>query len=329
MYERFFGFRERPFSLTPDPRFVVLTDVHREAITNIEYGIAGRHGITLLIGQAGSGKTTVIRYAIERQPPTVHSVHLCNPTLTRTEFVEMLAAKFGLSAQAATSKTALLLELETVLRARHDANESSVLIVDEAQSLPIDLLEEIRLLANIETNDTKLLSVVLAGQPELAERLEDPSIRQLKQRIALRCELRGLTFTETSNYLVSRIRAAGGVAGEAFSLEAVMRIHEVSGGVPRTINVLADNALLNGLAANQRPVTRRIVDDVCRDFLLKPSEPVAPSAVHAAPAVPPSPIVPSTPVSTNKSPAPEPDHPMFAGLESPRRFSLSFWKGGR
>jgi len=329
MYERFYGLRERPFSLTPDPRYVVLTDAHREAITNIEYGIAGRHGITLLIGQAGSGKTTVIRYAIERQPPTVHCVHLRNPALTRTEFIEMLAATFDLSARASTSKTALLLELEAVLRARHEANESSVLIVDEAQSLPIDLLEEIRLLANIETNDTKLLSVVLAGQPELAERLEDPSLRQLKQRVALRCELRALTYAETSNYLASRIHSAGGVPGQAFSLEAVMRIHDVSGGVPRTINVLADNALLNGLAANQRPVTRRIVEEVCRDFLLKPSEPVALPAVQHAAAEPLSSVAHSTPASTSGAQAHEPDQPMFASMNTPRRFSLSFWKGGR
>jgi general secretion pathway protein A len=322
MYERFYGFRERPFTLTPDPRFVVLTDAHREAITNIEYGIAGRHGITLLIGEAGSGKTTVIRYAIERQPRTVHCVHLSNPALTRAEFIEMLAAKFQLTRQAYTSKTALLLELEGVLRQRHDANETTVLVVDEAQSLPIELLEEIRLLANIETDNEKLLSVVLAGQPELAARLNDPTIPQLKQRIALRCELRALTLRETSSYLVSRIRAAGGLAGHVFSREAAVLIHEASAGVPRKINVICDNALLTGFALNQRPVTRQVVQEVCRDFDL--------ALAGTAPTLPDMSSLP--PLATIESPdgntAAASQPTMFANLSKPGRFSF-FSRRGR
>jgi general secretion pathway protein A len=140
MYEQFFGFRERPFDLTPNPRYLVLTDSHREAISNLEYAIASRKGLTLLIGEAGSGKTTVIRTAIERQPAKVHCVHLHNPTLSRYEFVEMLAAQFGLSAEATRSKSAMLLELEALLKRRHADDETTVLIIDEAQSLPLDLL---------------------------------------------------------------------------------------------------------------------------------------------------------------------------------------------
>src|SRR5262245_8764152 len=147
MYEQFFGFRERPFELTADPRYLVLTEPHREALSNIEYGIASRKGITLIVGDAGSGKTTVIQAAIERWTTAVHCVHLNNPALTRREFVEMLAARFNLSERARNSKAVLLLELETLLRQRREANETTVLIVDEAQSLPIGLLEEIRLLA--------------------------------------------------------------------------------------------------------------------------------------------------------------------------------------
>src|ERR1051325_8777677 len=166
MYEEFFGLRERPFDLSPNPRYVVLTDPHREALSNLEYGIASRKGITLLIGEAGSGKTTMIRAAVEKQPGRVHSVHLQNPTLTRNEFVETLAAHFELSSRASTSKAVLLRELENLLRQRRERGETSVLIIDEGQSLPFDLLEEIRLLVNIETNDEKLLSVIMAGQPE-------------------------------------------------------------------------------------------------------------------------------------------------------------------
>ena len=266
MYRRFYGLRERPFDLTPNPRYLVLTSGHREALSLFEYGIASRKGMTLLIGEAGTGKTTVIRTALERQPARAHCVHMQNPVLSRTEFVEMLAAKFGLSEAAKTSKTALLLELERLLIERHQRGESTVLVVDEAQSLPLDLLEEVRLLANIEAADGKLLSVVLAGQPELAARLNEPELRQLKQRIALRCELQPLTREETLAYVAGRIRSAGGVAAQLFTREAVLLMHERSSGIPRTISVIADNALVTGYALGQRPVTAATVAEACSDL---------------------------------------------------------------
>ena len=269
MYEQFFGFRERPFDLTPNPRFVVMTAVHREALSNLEYAIASRKGITMLLGEAGTGKTTVIRTAIERQPTRVWCVHVPNPALTRHEFVELLATKFELSDQARASKATFLRELEALLLQRCAVGDTTVLIIDEAQSLPHDLLEEIRLLANIETNEEKLLSVIIAGQPELSERLNDASLRQLKQRVALRCELGVLSLAATAAYLAGRIRAAGGVGAQVFTREAVTLIHERSKGIPRTINVLADNALLNAFAVGERPVTRHTVLDVCRDFDLQ------------------------------------------------------------
>lgn len=269
MYESFFGFDERPFDLTPNPRYLVLTDAHREALSNLEYAIASKKGVTLLVGEAGTGKTTIIRAALERQPERVHCVHLQNPALNRTEFVEMLATRFELSPRAAGSKTALLLELEALLAARRASGASSVLIVDEAQSLPLELLEEIRLLANIETNDEKLLPVILAGQPELADRLNERSLRQLKQRVALRCALRALTLRESCAYIAGRIRAAGGVGAQTFTREAVMLMHERANGLPRTLNVIADNALLTGFAAEQRPVNTNLILEVCRDLDLQ------------------------------------------------------------
>jgi general secretion pathway protein A len=286
MYEQFFGFRERPFDLTPNPRLLVLTDHHREALSNLRYAITSRKGMTLLLGEAGSGKTTIIRAAIDSQSANVHCVHLHNPALTRTEFVEMLARKFSLSDHARTSKTALLLEMESLLRKRDDSGESTVLIVDEAQSLSNDLLEEIRLLANIETDERKLVSVIIAGQPELGARLNGPDLRQFKQRIALRCELRALTLNETVDYLAGRIQAAGGVGRQVFTREAVMLIFERSKGIPRTISVLADNALLTGFAMGHRPVTSQIVLDVCNDFDIAGSiEPVEAAATPQVPAV--------------------------------------------
>jgi general secretion pathway protein A len=292
MYESFYGFRERPFDLTPNPRFLEMTDVHREALSNLEYGIASRTGITLLVGDAGTGKTTLIRTALERQPERVHCVHLQNPALTRAEFVEMLAWRFELSDRARDSKTVLLLELEEVLKRRSEAGESTVLLIDEAQSLPRDILEEIRLLANIETNERKLLSVIMAGQPEVTSLLNDESLRQLKQRVALRCELRPLTLQETAGYIAGRIRSAGGVGAQVFTREAVTLIHERSRGIPRTISVICDNALLTGFAVGQRPVNSSTIREVCRDFDLGGRE--------AAPPEPPAEAVPS-PAATSGS----------------------------
>jgi general secretion pathway protein A len=277
MYERFYGLRERPFDLTPDPRYLVDTEVHREALSNLEYAIGSKKGITLLLGEAGTGKTTVINAAIAKQSARVHCVHLHNPALTRVEFVEMLAALFGLSERAHTSKTRLLIELEELLRARSAADETTVLIVDEAQSLSHELLEEIRLITNIETKADKLMSLIIAGQPEVATRLSDHAMRQLKQRIALRCELRPLNLDESVRYIAGRIVAAGGVPAHLFSREAVILMHERARGIPRTMNVLADNALVGGLAAQEHPVRTQIVRDVCRDFDIGREQMMAPA----------------------------------------------------
>ena len=272
MYEQFFGFRERPFDLNPNPRFLVLTESHREVLSNLEYAISSRKGITLVTGEAGSGKTTLIRTVLQKQPEQIHSVHLTNPTLSRGEFVQMLASKFGLSNQAAGSKAVLLTDLEALFRARRARGEGTVLIVDEAQSLPLELIEEIRLLANIEADDERLLSVVLVGQPTLADRLEQPELRQLKQRVALRCQLQSLTARETSDYLRGRIDVAGGVAAHVFTREAANAIHAAAAGLPRMINVLADNSLLGGFAEGIKPVPSRIVREVTRDFGLTLSD---------------------------------------------------------
>jgi general secretion pathway protein A len=284
MYEQFFGLKERPFDLTPNPRFLYLTGRHREALSNLRYGISGRKGVTLLVGEAGTGKTTLIRATLEeQQEQRVHIVTVSNPTLTRAEFFEFLAARFGLSQNAANSKTRFLFELDRLLTERHQRKEVTALIIDESQSLPDELLEEVRLLANHETSTEKLLPVVLAGQPELADRLNRPELRHLKQRIALRCVLTPLSLRETAAYIGTRLRIAGGEIAQVFTREAVAAIHECSGGVPRSISVICDNALLNGFAADQRPVGRDLVLDVAGDFDLRPgTAPVIPQAPRAA-----------------------------------------------
>jgi len=277
VYETFYGLTARPFDLTPDPRFLVVTEVHQEALSNLEYAIASRKGITLLVGEAGTGKTTVIRAAIEKQSERIHCVHLHNPALTRAEFVEMLAAQFSLSERARTSKSDLLLELEGLLKARRAAGETTVLVVDEAQSLPSELLDEIRLLSNIETADEKLVCLIVAGQPEIAQRINGPAFRQFKQRIALRCQLRPLNLNESVGYIAGRIRSAGGVPAQVFTREAVVLVYEHSRGIPRVMNVLADNALVGGFAAQERPVRMQLVRDVCMDFDIAAPESIAPS----------------------------------------------------
>jgi type II secretory pathway predicted ATPase ExeA len=266
VYEDFFELRERPFSLTPDPRFLCMTPHHREALSNLTYGIASAQAITLLTGEAGTGKTTLLRTALANIGEDTECVVVSNPTLTRAEFVQFLANKFGLSAGAASSKATWLVELEQLLQQRHARGITTALLLDEAQSLSDQLLEEVRLLSNIETDTDKLLPIVLIGQPDLANRINHPSLRQLKQRIALRCELGQFDLPSTASYVASRIRIAGGTPSVVFTREAVGLVHEFSNGIPRTINVICDNALLSGYAANERPVSARTVAEVCRDF---------------------------------------------------------------
>jgi general secretion pathway protein A len=272
VYESFFGLGGLPFQLVPDPRYLFLSAHHREALSNLQYGLATAKPVTVLLGEAGTGKTTLLRSAFESDGCRhVHSVYVNNPTLTRDEFVTFLANRFGLSPEAAQSKATFLQELETLLIARQERGEITALVVDEAQCLSKALLEEIRLLANVETATEKLLPLVLVGQPELGLRLNEPGLRQFKQRIALRCEITPFDLRDTALYIATRIRVSGGDASRLFTREAVTLIHEYSRGIPRTINVMCDNALLNGFALGQRPVGREIVAEVARDFDLATS----------------------------------------------------------
>ena len=273
MYLSFYSLREWPFELTPNPKFLYMTPRHREALSNLQYGLSSAKAVTVLVGEAGTGKTTLLRTALDSDVCRhVRTIYLNNPALSRPEFVQMLARRFELSPEAAQSKTVLLIELEQILIEGRKRGEITALVVDEAQSLSPELLEEIRLLANIETRTEKLLPLVLAGQPELSARLNDPNLRQLKQRVALRCEIGPFTLPETAAYIASRIRTAEGEASRLFTREAVMMIHERSHGIPRTVNVMCDNALLSGFALGRQPVDREIVMEVCRDFDLHGAE---------------------------------------------------------
>jgi general secretion pathway protein A len=309
MYEQYYGLRERPFDLSPNPRFLFLSKGHKEALTHLRYGLSGRPGLTVLVGEAGTGKTTLVRAALQSVGNGDSKVvHLSNPTLTRSEFYEYLANGFGLSSEAATSKTTFIRELATALVSAASAGGVLALVVDEAQSLPHALLEEVRLLTNTEGAAGNTVAIALVGQPELAERLNEPGLRQLKQRVALRCELMPLDLNETAAYVAARVRVAGGRPDVLFTRDAILTIHEHSLGIPRTISVLCDNALVNGFAADVKPVGRQIVEDVCRDFHLTQGAGAGPSRI------PPPVVAPDNDEAANA--------PLFNSVGRPRRFSF-------
>jgi general secretion pathway protein A len=325
MYQHFYGLRELPFELTPDPKYLFLTRQHREALSTLEYGLSSGKGITALIGEAGTGKTTLIHAALgSERCRNVSCIHLINPALTRPEFVEALARRFGLSAHAGASKAVLLEELEPILRERRARGQITALVIDEAQSLSGELLEEIRLLANSETETQKLLPLILAGQPELRDRLNEPGLRQLKQRVTLRCEIVALTQQETAAYIAQRIRTGGGDAARLFTRQAVVLIHERSRGIPRTISVMCDNALLTGFGLGRQPVDSEIVLEVAHDFDLGGRRMPDASLSTSAEVVPERPDC-AVDIATEAAP---PDAPVELAAEDeavsrrPSRFSL-------
>lgn len=303
MYERYYGLQERPFDLSPNPRFLCFTPQHREALVHLEYGLAGNTGLTVLLGEAGTGKTTLVRAALLGSNLASTIVHLSNPTLTRSEFFEYLASGFGFSEEAGKSKIQFLRELENALKS--DLGPRLALVVDEAQSVPYELLEEIRLLTNAEANG-RSLAVALVGQPELSYRLDEARLRQLKQRVVLRCELTPLSLKDTAAYISGRIKTAGGEAVKIFTRDAVVAIHQHSAGIPRVISVICDNALVNGFAADQKPVGVNMVTEVCRTLSLPNTS--APAAHANVPEPAPH--------------APQAQAAMFSQIGNRRRFSF-------
>jgi len=272
MYLEFYGLKELPFALTPDPRFIYFTPSHTEAMANLHYGIESGKGLIVVTGEVGTGKTTILRWMMNRLDRTVLVAYLFNPRMSVSEFYQYISSPKLLDVPRWESKSELLLRLGEVLDSRHSRGLRTVLIIDEAHGLSPAVLEEIRLLSNFESDSAKQLQIVLTGQPELRDVLNQPELRQLKQRIALRCEIRPLPdIEETERYVTSRLLAAGAEHTGIFTAGAVDLVFRCSEGIPRQINNLCDNALLAGFAAGAAVVGRDIIEEVAETFDLLPS----------------------------------------------------------
>lgn len=270
MYKKFFSLSRNPFDISPDPYFLFPTERHKDALATIYYGIRRRKGFAVMTGEVGTGKTLLVRCLLElltRQQVTFANVF--NPLLSGAEFLRYVVGDLGLKSPD-NSKSCLLPTLNEFLIARYRKGLCTVLIVDEAQYLLPEVLEEIRLLTNLETSQQKLLQILLVGQPELEDRLDSNDLRQLKQRIALRCRLEALDEVETGEYIAQRLRRAGmGVGAESvFPTDAVSSVYRYSHGIPRLINTLCENALVAAFAQQTRIVSPEMVREVSAEFRL-------------------------------------------------------------
>lgn len=267
IYDEFYGFETAPFVLSPDPRFLFLSRRHREALAGLVYAVEDGKGFTVMTGEVGTGKTTLVHALLSELGTQVRTALVFNPTLSREDLYAHLLAEFSLPPES--SILAASRALQAFLLTQFHAKVRVVVVLDEAHGLTEEILEEVRLLSNFETSQSKLLHVLLIGQPELKARLEQHNMRQLRQRIALRFELTPFSFAETVEYVRWRTQRAGATA-DVFAPNAYPLLHRYSGGMPRLINILADNALLTGFARDARAVGPALVRLAARDLDLQP-----------------------------------------------------------
>ena len=260
MYQHFFGLQREPFSIAPDPRFLFMSERHREALAHLLFGLQSGGGFVLLTGEVGAGKTTVSRAFLEHMPQNCHVAYVLNPKQTAAELLATVCSEFHIPKKRARSMKGHIDALNEYLLTTHAAGENNVLIVDEAQNLSAEVLEQLRLLTNLETQERKLLQIILIGQPELRTLLAQPHLEQLSQRVIARYHLEALSAQETVQYIAHRLAVAGLATPVPFEGAALKRVHTVTGGVPRRINVLCDRALLGAWAAGRPQVDARMVD---------------------------------------------------------------------
>ena len=261
MYRTFFGLRAQPFGPSPDPRFLFLRPQIKEALACLQYGIAARKGFVVMTGEVGTGKTTLLKAVLETfATGRIATAFVFNPRLDVLDFFEFVLTDFGIPPKTRT-KSGMLLQLNRWLIERFRAHQVCAIVIDEAQNLSWELLEEIRLLTNLETSSEKLVQIVLSGQPELEEKLHHPSLRQLRQRISLWCKTQPLTAEETRDYIAERLRIAG-AAQPVFMPEATELVHLYSKGIPRIINLICEHTLISAYAEQIKPIPAHIVESV-------------------------------------------------------------------
>jgi len=266
MYKEFFGLRANPFNVNPDPRYLFLTRHTEEALACLTYGIQSRKGFVLLTGEVGTGKTTLINKLLEwLRLQQVATAFIFNSRMNTPQFLDYMMADFGIPCDS-KSKSQILLRLYHWLLDRYRAGETAVLIIDEAQNLSEELLEEIRLMTNLETFTEKLLQIVLVGQPELEQKLKQPQLRQLRQRLTLRAKTHPLSPEETKAYVNQRLRIAGSNGQNIFEPEALAAIHRYSQGIPRVVNLICEHCLVSAFVDQQKLVSANVVDVVATDF---------------------------------------------------------------
>jgi len=276
MYKHYFGLTENPFNVNPDPRYLYLTPQTREALDELKFGINARKGLMMLTGEVGTGKTTLLNRILDslRQQKTP-TAFIFNSHLEAGHLFDFILADFEVPFDSRSGFNALM-RLNQWLIERYRAGDTPVLFVDEAQGLPVRVLEEIRMLLNLETPHAKLLQIVLAGQPELEERLKRHDLRQLKQRVALRCKTAALTLEQTHEYIQARLHIAGANGKPIFASEAMDAVHFYSRGIPRVANLLCDHALINAYVDQVQPVPVHIIEEIAREFQLDDIKPLVP-----------------------------------------------------
>jgi general secretion pathway protein A len=267
MYAEFYGLTRPPFEMTPDPTFLFLGEAHREGLATLVYGVRARKGFVLLTGEVGTGKTTLLHALLGQLESNTASAYIFNPRVDPLDFFRLLFDDFGIE-EKCTTKAEYLLALNHFLIERLEKDETALLIIDEAQNLSPEMLEEVRLLSNLETPSSKLLQIMLVGQPELAEILEAPELRQLRQRIVLRHHLEPFDAREMEAYIEERLRLAGYTGKGIFGRSARREIYAVTGGVPRLVNIVCDSALLSGYASEQAVVDTDVIREVANHLLL-------------------------------------------------------------
>lgn len=269
MYKEFFGLEDTPFTLTPDPRFIVFTPSYNEVLASLYYGLENAKGLIVLTGEVGTGKTTALRWILRRLDSSVLAAYVFNPRLSVDEFYHHVTQMLGLKDW--TNKAELLQVMGRVLEDRHRRGLRTVLIIDEAHELSDYVLEEIRLLMNFESDNAKHLQIVLTGQPELREKLNQANLRQLKQRVALRCKMHALpNVDEVERYITERLLIGGCDQPSIFTPGAVDFIFQCSEGIPRQINNLCDNSMLAAYAAGEQIIGRQIIEEVADNLDLLP-----------------------------------------------------------